>query len=68
LVPPAIFDPHAIRYFSGTCAEARRKFLDAAAGQGRGSRGDSANGLDRANTKLTKLPQLNLNSHLISGG
>jgi hypothetical protein len=34
LVPPAMFDPHAIRHFSGTYAEARRKFLDAAAGQG----------------------------------
>jgi hypothetical protein len=29
-----MFDPHAIRHFSGTYAEARRKFLDAAAGQG----------------------------------
>ena len=33
-VPPAMFDPHAIRHFSGNYAEARRKFLDAAAGQG----------------------------------
>jgi enoyl-CoA hydratase len=29
-----MFDPHAIRRFSGTYAEARRKCLDAAAGQG----------------------------------
>ena len=65
LGPPAMFDPHAIRYFSGStpqvsrcCRRVRR----------RGSRGDSSNALDCTNTKLTKLLKLNLNSHRISGG